>query len=203
MKLLLPVLLLISALQATAEDAMFKVIADSKDTYVEFVSDAPLEKIVGKTRTATGFVELNPQANGDGARAEIHVDLATLDTGVKLRDRHMRDNHLETDLYPEAVFSLSSLKLPDGGLTANERTLVTVKGKMKLHGKEREISPEVYLTLTDSMGEPALRIESNFVILLEDYEIERPQFLLMKLSREQQVHVDILAKPSQASAELR
>ncbi|MBU0690452.1 YceI family protein [bacterium] len=203
MKLLLPVLLLFSALNALAESTMFKVIADSKDTYVEFVSDAPLERIVGKTRTATGFVELNPQSNGSGARAEIHVDLATLDTGVKLRDRHMRDNHLETDLYPEAVFSLTSLKLPENGLIANERTLVSVKGRMKLHGKEREITPEVYLTLSDTSGESALRIESNFVILLEDYEIDRPQFLLMKLSREQQIHVDILTKTSQASADLR
>ncbi|MBK9304990.1 MAG: YceI family protein [bacterium] len=34
----------------------------------------------------------------------MDVDLAALDTGIGLRNRHMRENHLETDRFPQAVF---------------------------------------------------------------------------------------------------
>jgi polyisoprenoid-binding protein YceI len=112
----------------------------------------------------------------------------------------MRENHLETDQFPEAVFTLSSLELPPDGLQVGQRAAVDVAGTLSLHGVERKISPTVHLTRTTSGEGEALRIEAEFSVLLEDYDISRPKFLLLKLSREQHVTVDILALPADSAA---
>jgi len=193
-------LILGTVLAAFAEPTIYRVIPGDKHTEVTFTSDAPMETVVGQTRTVTGYVELDPSRPGAGARGEIHVDLASLDTGLKLRNRHMRENHLETDKYPEAVFTLTSLRVDE--LRPGVRTPATVRGEFSLHGVKRGIEPEVHLTLDNTEDEPTLHIEADFTVLLEDYEIDCPQFLLLKLSREQLVHVDIVARGGLASSAL-
>lgn len=191
-----PILLSFSillALQASSAQTMFKVIAGRGDNQVQFESDAPLETVVGTTHTITGFVELDPLSDGAGARSEIHVDLVSLRTGIELRDRHMRENHLETDRFPETVFSLSSIALPAGGLQEGVRTSVLVKGSLLLHGVTRSIQPETFITYRQSPSGPVLSVESSFAINLKDFDIKRPQFLVMKLAEEQQVSVRFAA----------
>jgi polyisoprenoid-binding protein YceI len=152
-----------------------------------------METVTGTTHTANGFIELDPSGTGEGAHGELHVDLVSLKTGLDLRDKHMRQDHLETGKYPEAVFSLVSLTLPSGGLPEGERTRVTVQGTFKLHGVEKTIEPETYLTLRHAAAGSSLQIESNFIVKLADYQIKRPQFLLMRLAEEQHVRVELHA----------
>jgi len=185
-KLMLSVSLL-AATVAFADPSMFTVEPGNAATLVQFKSQATLETVVGKTRTATGFVELGDSAG----RSEIHVDLASLKTGISKRDQDMRDDFLQTKQYPEAVFTVTQLDLPQTGLTENTRTRVTVKGNLTLHGTTREVEPETYLTL--GTGSQTLRIESAFVVKLPDYNIARPQFLLLRLAEEQNISVDITA----------
>ncbi|HEY3295289.1 MAG TPA: YceI family protein [bacterium] len=185
-KLFLSVSLLIATV-AMAQSATFKVVAGDVHTLVQFESKASLETVTGKTRTATGFAELD----GGGGRAEVHVDLASLRTGISKRDQDMREQFLQTKQYPEAVFTVTTLQLPATGLQENARTRVSVKGNLTLHGTTREVEPETYLTL--GTGGQTLRIESAFLVKLQDYTIERPQFLLLRLAEEQHISVDITA----------
>ncbi len=190
--------LLVVACAASADQLLFKVIPNAAETVVEFTSDAPLETITGRTQTATGFLEIWAAPGGGSGRSEIHVDLASLSTGLSLRDRHMRENHLETDRYPEAVFILTSLQIPSGDLVEGIRTSVQVSGNLTLHGVTRELRPETFLTLGDDAS--TLRIEAQFPIKLSDYQIARPQFLVMKLSELQMIKVDLLTVRSDAFA---
>jgi polyisoprenoid-binding protein YceI len=193
MKTILFSLTLLAALNTSHAQMVFKVVPGHADTKVQFTSEAPMETVTGTTHTATGFVEMDPSGTGEGARGEVHADLASLKTGIDLRDRHMRENHLETGKYPEAVFTLTSLTLPSGGLPEGIRTRVAAQGTFKLHGIERTIEPETYFTLHNSATGSTLQIESNFTVRLPDYLIKRPQFLLMRLAEEQRVHVELHA----------
>ncbi len=162
------------------------------ENLVTFTSDAPLEQVVGKTHMVTGYVSL-PDGTLPG-QAEIHLDLASLDTGLSFRNKHMRENHLETQIFPEAVFTLHSLIIPGGTLSPGDRTAVKVSGELALHGVTREIAPETYLTL--SGGGDELRIESSFSISLKEHHIKRPEFLVMKLADEQKIDVRLVARRS-------
>lgn len=165
----------------------YSVVSGDPGTSVVFESDAPLEKVVGRTSVATGTIEL-PQSGQQG-RAEVHVDLVSMTTGLSLRDKHMRENHLHTEKFPEAVFTSTDFTLtatPSKG----SKVLATVKGTLLLHGVTRDVSPEVYVTLSD---DNSLSVEARFTIALADYEIPRPEFLVMKLSEEQQIIVKLRA----------
>lgn len=171
---------------------MFTIVQGNVENLVTFTSDAPLEQVVGKTHMVTGYVSL-PDGTSSG-QAEIHLDLASLDTGLSLRNKHMRENHLETRIFPEAVFTLNTLFIPTGSLQPGERTAVKVSGALALHGVTREIAPETHLTL--SSGGDELRIESSFSISLKDHQIKRPEFLVMKLADEQKIEVKLVARRS-------
>ncbi len=193
MKTILICLLVLAGLRAAYAQLHFRVNPGDSKNDVRFTSSAPMETVTGKTRNASGFLDLDPSGAGDGAHGEVHVDLASLRTGIDLRDKHMREDHLETSRYPEAIFTLSSLTLPSGGLPDDKRTRVSVKGTFKLHGVERSIDPETYLTLHRTSAGTSLKIESDFSVSLSDYQIKRPQFLLLRLAEEQHVHVELLA----------
>jgi polyisoprenoid-binding protein YceI len=188
MRLLL--LTLLTACATAFAGEMFSITKGSSANQITFTSDAPLEEIVGKTSDAAGFITL-PDGSTPGS-AEIHVELATLTTGLSLRDKHMRENHLETEKFPQAVFKLTSLEIPGGALVEGKKTAVTVTGNMMLHGVEREITPIAWLTLNGSQ----LTIESKFSVSLQDYQIDRPEFLVMKLSEEQRIDVKLVAERS-------
>lgn len=158
---------------------------------MEFVSKAPMETFSGKTRRLQGSVTLEPDSLGDSLRVVIEVDMASLDTGIELRNRHMRENHLHTDQYPKAIFRggrftrLSSPQLtPDRPLTG------TLAGTMELHGTTREL--EVPFEMRREGG--ALHVVSRFPISLADYGIPRPQFLVMRLDDIQRVTVELEAR---------
>jgi polyisoprenoid-binding protein YceI len=193
MKPLILSLSLLFALHVASAQALFKIVPGRSGNEAQFKSDAPMETVVGTAHTLTGFVELDPASDGTGARGEVHVDLTSLKTGIELRDRHMRENHLETDTYPETVFILSSITLPAGGLRESERTRVTVNGTLRLHGVEHQIQPETYITLGSSGSGSSLHVESSFVVSLPDYQIKRPQFLVMRLAEEQRINVEFTA----------
>ena len=86
-----------------AEAAKY-AIQSGKPNLVRFQSKAALEDFDGKTRKVTGTLVVDPDDLGDSLQVQVEVDLASLDTGISLRNKHMRENHLETEKYPSAVF---------------------------------------------------------------------------------------------------
>ncbi|MBI5058862.1 YceI family protein [candidate division KSB1 bacterium] len=183
-------ILLLLAATGIAQTGSYTIISGSPLTFVQFESEAPLENVIGRTQTVTGIIE-PVVATGDGSgRAEIHVDLLSLKTGIELRDRHMRENHLETDQYPEATFTLTRLEIPGGTLPDGIRTAVSVVGNLTLHGVTREIEPESFLTMLD--GGARMRVEASFTMKMKDFGIPLPQFLVMRLSEEQKISVDLM-----------
>src|SRR5262245_42355900 len=64
-------------------------------------------KIHGKGAGPAGTLTLN----GSSATGSLSVDLGTLKTGIALRDRHMKEEYLQVDRYPQATLTLAHLDL--------------------------------------------------------------------------------------------
>ncbi len=176
---------------AAALAERYEIVAGS-GTEVVFKSRAPMENFEGKTGQVQGWLEADLAALGQKVEMEVSVDLASFDTGKGKRNRHMRENHFETEKYPRAVFrggtvsAVSTPKLPVGG----EATL-TLTGQLDLHGVAREMSCEVTLKRP---AEGELLVEARFEVLLPDHQIERPKFLVMKLAEDQKVIAKLVLK---------
>jgi polyisoprenoid-binding protein YceI len=162
---------------------------------VVFESSAPLESFEGKTSEVRGHVGCDPGQLAGPCDLRIVVDLASLDTGIGLRNDHMRDRHLETDRFPEAEFVGTSIVAASSpALEAGESVQLTVRGRFALHGVTREREIEAVVTLAD---DGHLHVQAEFPVSLEAHEISRPGFLVMKLADEQKVRVALICTPEE------
>ncbi|MBT7617153.1 MAG: YceI family protein [Calditrichaeota bacterium] len=76
---------------------------------VEFISKAPIENIIGVTNLVTGSITFDPENLQNNAFGKIQVDLRTLNSGIELRDEHMRsEKYLNTQKFPFATFVFDS-----------------------------------------------------------------------------------------------
>jgi polyisoprenoid-binding protein YceI len=143
----------------------------------EFISTAPMLTFSGISENLNGLVNLESGA------LDFFLDLNTLKTGVGLRDRHMRTNYLETSKYPFAEFTGKIDNLPKN-LTS--KTPVSAKGKFKIHGVERDIVVEGFLSQKGNQ----LLLEATWTLLLKDYNIEVPKVVFYELAEEQTIKIN-------------
>jgi polyisoprenoid-binding protein YceI len=192
--------LALSMQNAAADTLTFYVNDSQRRDMVKFTSKAPLETVVGATGEVKGFVSVNAKDITDSPQAIFEVDLASLKTGIGLRDRHMREQYLETDKFPAVVFELLEITDTDAKeLKENADIKLTARGHFKLHGVTKEITVPItvgyYRESNDDGARFAgelIRITAEFDVLLSDYEIKRPQFVILKLDDRQKVNIELL-----------
>ena len=182
------VIVLTTASAAAAAEFVVKPGAPNR---VVFTSKAATETFTGTTDRMEGRIVFDPAAPGDSIEVRITVDVASLDTGIGKRNQHMRENHLETKAYPTAMFEGAALRAPVDAVFAPGATVpVEVEGTFTLHGVSRPLHVTVKVTLRD---DATLAFETEFSVVLADYNISRPKFLFLKLSETQVVSVSGLA----------
>lgn len=179
------------ALPLNAKPITFQVNDDKKRDTVSFTSDAPLELIVGHTNNVTGTVTVDDSLdlNKKPLDATFDVDLTTIDTGIPLRNEHMRDNFLETPKYPKAVFKLRSLAKP-GVLKPNTKTRIMAVGDFTLHGKTISKTVPVDVTYYRPCAATKekradcdlIQISAQFPVAFKEHDIKRPEVVFQKLS---------------------
>ncbi|RIW15549.1 YceI family protein [Algoriphagus lacus] len=156
----------------------------TKKGEVTFLSQAALNEFEGKSSSLQGLIDL------DQNLLDFYLDLNTLDTGIGLRDKHMRENYLETEEFPFAEFTgkLSAVQKPEPGKVQQ----VTAIGKFKLHGVERAVTVKGTL---NPQANGSLLLEAKFSIVLSDYQIEIPKLVFYELAPEQQVSLKATLTP--------
>ena len=182
---------------ATARAADF-VLAPNAGSTVGFESKAPLESFHGETRVVGGRIRADLDHLAGDVEVTVDVDLATLDTGIGLRNRHMRENHLETDRYPQAVFrGARILTAEPAALAPGGASEVVVAGELDLHGVVKPLTCRADLSLS---RDGVLTIVADFPVRLSDHAIPRPGFLTMKLADEQRISLRLEARPAGSGA---
>lgn len=151
--------------------------------YAEFVSNAPLLEFKGKSDNLHGLIDLEQNL------VDFYIDLSTLDTGINLRNRHMRNSYLETERCPFGEFTGEITSDFDPEL--HEEQDVTVEGSFKVHC----ITRDKEITGTIQPSDDGLKIDAFWSVLLEDYDIDRPRVVFYELADEQKVNISILLEP--------
>jgi polyisoprenoid-binding protein YceI len=97
-----------------------------------------------------GFNQLNGTINIAG-QASVTIGLKTVDTRVEVRDQRMREILFETKTHPLATYrahldpaALDQVLMDESG---NQR-LITLNGKLELHGVSKPIDADVIVTKT-------------------------------------------------------
>lgn len=183
----------VSGFASMAESRPYRLSTKAKNR-VEFHSKATLESFTGKSKSIVAKFEVEP-TKLSSTTGTVTVDLRSLDTGIDLRNKHMRENHLHTDSFPNAIFRVDSLVMTDTQRSATDT--VTIHGAMTIHGVSRPMSALGLITEpTGSEASGALRIHSEFPLRITDFGIPRPEFLFLKLAEEVKIVVDLTLEPS-------
>lgn len=165
---------------AAAQDPAWRVTAGDLVVVCPLTVGGSFE---ARTRSLTGQLRVDPSQPGRVA-GELTVDLRTLDSGIGLRNTHMRDNYLEVgrgDGFDRAV--LSDIVLGTDAATASGA--VDFTASLLVHGVRKPVSGRARVT----RSEGDVRVEAAFPLTLADFEIPEPRYLGVGVKDQVQVKV--------------
>jgi polyisoprenoid-binding protein YceI len=147
------------------------------------------------TPSLTGTLTLD-QAKPARLSGEISMDLATIDTGIGLRNQHLRDKYLEVAKgkgFDRAV--LSEIQLNEAAGEAFEgRSAFT--GMLLLHGVKHPVNGTAEIR-REAQGR---RVHAEFPLLLTDFGITPPEYLGVGVGSKLLVKVQFSAAPARPTA---
>jgi polyisoprenoid-binding protein YceI len=161
---------------------------------VRFISRASIEEFEGVTDRIDGYVllggaPLSLETGGPDTELYFEVDLASLDTGIGLRNRHMRDNYLEVRDHPYASFGGTITRVE---ALSGDGFRVTATGGMSIHGVERRMEIPCEVTPRGR----GYRTRCSLEVLLSDFDIEIPRIMFLKLANEIRLELDFSVAPA-------
>ncbi len=83
---------------------------------------------------------------GPQGRATLAIDLASVDTGIPIRDERMGEMLFQTGLFPRATFTTRVDPRALRALGAGQSRAMTVEGRLDLHGAVQPVTAEVVVT---------------------------------------------------------
>jgi polyisoprenoid-binding protein YceI len=138
-----------------------------------------------KTKDLSG--DLAVAGNSQTVQGALIVDLQTLETGIGVRDRHLKDNYLEVGKGPE----YSEARLQDITVERLDGK-TTFKGMLTLHGQKREVTGTAQIK-QDGNG---YRMQASFPLKVSDFQIPEPTYLGVGVADEVIVRVNLNAVPA-------
>jgi polyisoprenoid-binding protein YceI len=114
----------------------------------------------------------------------LQVDLQSLETGIGLRDRHMKNNYLEVEKGADyASARLEEIRVDKlAGKT-------TFRGVLTLHGARKEVTGTAEIKPTAS----GYRVDAAFPLRTAEFGIPDPTYLGVGVKDEVQVRVNFVA----------
>lgn len=179
MKKSLLLCLLFAAAVVSAQEKMI-----TKSGKVTFEASVPSFEEVKATNASSTFV-LNP-ATGEIASLAL---MKGFRFKVALMEEHFNENYIESDKYPKATFKGKIENFDATALTATAKDY-TIKGKLELHGKSKDISMPAKIRKTDA----GIEIISNFSVNSDDFAIAIPSVVKSKVSNKVHVRSECILK---------
>lgn len=167
---------------------------------VQWVSDAPLERITGVNSAVSGELTVDP-ANLAATRGRVDVAVASMRTGIDLRDEHLRGpDWLDAGSHPNATLEITGVEGATA-LTGEGVQRVTIRGRFTLHGVTRDITAQAQVRLMRNNEElrgqgitgDLIRAQASFEIQLSDYQVSISAPVRLKVSNTIRINVTIRA----------
>jgi polyisoprenoid-binding protein YceI len=150
---------------------------------VQFTLGAVLHTVHGTFKVKGGNVRFDP-ASGK-ANGQIAVDVRTGETGENARDQQMHESVLESNRFPDAVFSPDRVK---GQLASNGQSQLEVHGSLRIHGGEHEMTISVQVKAEHEL----LTAAAKFAVPYVAWGMKDPSNLLLRVDKTVDVAVVLI-----------
>jgi hypothetical protein len=145
-----------------------------------------------KTSAVTGRIVASPGT--DALEGSFAVDLRTLDSGITLRNAHLKDIYLEVgrgEGFDVAVLDRIRLIGADAGRAHGK---VAFRGMLALHGQVREVQG----TADIARNGPDVTVKIRFPLKVDAFQIAKPTYLGVGVSND--IRVEVMATLGDASS---
>jgi polyisoprenoid-binding protein YceI len=158
---------------------------DASKSTVQFTLGAVLHTVHGSFKVKGGHVRFDP-ASGQ-ASGQIVVDVHSGETGDSGRDRQMHEAVLESNRFPEAVFSLDRVK---GQILSKGESQIDLHGSLRLHGSEHEMTIPATVKVQNDLGTATARFSVPYVA----WGMKDPSNLVLHVDKTVKVEVAFTGK---------
>ncbi len=187
MRVAAAITLLLAATSAFADSRTYEIRPDSKNV-AEFHAEDTYDAFNGRTNKVSGSIVADP-AKPSAAIVDVSVEMASLDTANKLRDREMRELYLETPKYPTARFKSVSVEASQS-IAPNQPVDIKVTGDFTLHGVTRRMTIPVRVVL---IPDGRIHATALFNVKMPEFGINVPKNILVTVDDQVPVRLDLWA----------
>jgi polyisoprenoid-binding protein YceI len=173
---------------------------DASHSSVTFTIRHMMSKVRGQMKVKEGWIEVDND-NLSTAKVDVVLDAASIDTGVEMRDNHLRsaDGHFDVANYPVITFKS---KRVEGKDASNFKVI----GDITIHGKTKEITLDSSFNGEgkDPWGNRRVSFSAETKLNRKDFDLTWNQGLEAGgfiLGDDVKIEIDLEAVPAQTPAE--
>lgn len=157
----------------------------TRDGNINFVSDAPLEKIEAKNNNATSVLD------AETGKLEFAVLVKAFHFEKALMQEHFNENYMESSKFPKAIFKGKIENFDEVDIAKGGTYDVKVNGELNIHGVTQPISVDGKLKIDGDN----IVAKSSFSIKVEDYGIKIPNVVKDNVASKVDIMVDLSYQP--------
>ena len=164
--------------------AALKLNAKSEEGHLEFmaIGRPAMIRIKGESGGPEGSIEIAAEK----VTGQFKFSLNSLNTGIDMRDQHMKEKYLETGKNPEASLMIEKMVLTDSVQGKD----VPFSGQLKMHGLSKPVTGIASYETKDK--NKSTHVE--FKIHLSDFGISVPSYAGVTVADEVQIKMDLQLK---------
>ena len=152
----------------------FRVVTQSSDASYEahflVAGQAVPGTVTGITGDVSGEFLLTADDHPTIKSMKVVVDLRMLDSGAPERDDHVRNDTLEVNKYPYAIFTVMDAQVLPGSYSEGQTVSFKLKGSLTLHGVTR---PTVF-DMQGQLANDMVTGSATTLIHLQDFHMKTP-----------------------------
>lgn len=156
----------------------------TKTGTITFEASVPsFEEVKGKNTAVTCILNTS---NGEIAALVL---MKGFRFKIALMEEHFNENYMESSKYPKATFKgkIENFDISKIKTTSND---YTIKGKLELHGKSKDI---VTIAKIKKIGTD-IEVKTTFPVNVSDFEIEIPSVVSKKVAKKVSIDCNFLLK---------
>jgi polyisoprenoid-binding protein YceI len=151
----------------------------TKTGTISFHSKTDLENIDATNKIVTAVLDTKTGA------IQFSVPMKAFSFKKALMQEHFNENYVESDKYPDGSFKGKIINNTSVKYAAPGSYDVNVEGELTIHGVTKPVATKGKLVI----GNNTIEANTNFEILIADYNISIPALVADKISKSVQVSV--------------
>jgi polyisoprenoid-binding protein YceI len=145
---------------------------DPAQTKIDFSLGSVMHTVHGEFQLKRGAIQLDDNGRASG---EIVVDATSGDSGNKSRDKKMHKEILESEKYPEIIFSPKRFT---GPLSGQGKSHLVVEGEFSMHGQTHPMT----LTIDTDVQNGNAAAVTSFSVSYMKWGLKNPSTFLLRVS---------------------